>query len=444
MSAKIDIGQMGTGREVSKLHRRIENAAPTIERWLREQWETHAAPFYASVDLRDGGYKVAPVDINLFPGGFNNLDPASDAQCLPAILATIERVRPGARSVLLVPENHTRNTGYIENVIALQAMLTRAGAEVRVASVDPGLTATTFIEGKNGTLKLEPAKRIGNRLGVEGFDPAMVLLNNDLSGGVPELLRNLEQPVMPPPYAGWTTRRKSNHFAIYHDLARQICAQIGIDPWFIDPCFARCGEVDFHESTGQQCLADQVDGLLTKIRAKYKEHGIGREPFIIVKADAGTYGMAVMTVKDPSEVWHLNRKQRKKMEMAKGHAEVHEVMIQEGVYTADIVEASTAEPVIYMVDRFVVGGYYRVSPGRTQDENLNVPGAYFVTAAFDHSCAVADSKNLQSPNHFHIYGLVARIALVATAIEIEQAAKSIAHDKAGALSNIDGLPKTAE
>jgi glutamate--cysteine ligase len=132
------------------------------------------------------------------------------------------------------------------------------------------------------------------------------------------------------------------------------------------------------------------------------------------------------------------------MEMAKGHAEVHEVMIQEGVYTADVVEASTAEPVIYMVDRFVVGGCYRVNPGRSQDENLNVPGAYFVTAAFDHSCDVAHPENLQSSNHFHIYGLVARIALVATAIELEQAAKSIEHEKAGLTANMDGLPKTAE
>jgi glutamate--cysteine ligase len=167
----------------TELQRRIADAGPAIERWLREQWELHDAPFYGSVDMRDGGYKLAPVDINLFPGGFNNLNPQSDANCLPAILATIERISPGSRKLLVVPENHTRNTGYVENVIALQAMLTRAGAEVRVGSSDPGVTAATRIEAKNGTLMLEPLRRNGNRIGVANFEPSVVLLNNDLSAG---------------------------------------------------------------------------------------------------------------------------------------------------------------------------------------------------------------------------------------------------------------------
>jgi Glutamate-cysteine ligase. len=41
--------------------------------------------------------------------------------------------------------------------------------------------------------------------------------------------------------------------------------------------------------------------VLTKVRKKYKEYGIQEKPFVIVKADAGTYGMGVMTVRDPSE-----------------------------------------------------------------------------------------------------------------------------------------------
>ena len=40
--------------------------------------------------------------------------------------------------------------------------------------------------------------------------------------------------------------------------------------------------------------------MLDDIRAKYKEYGITQQPFVIVKADAGTYGMGIMTVKDAS------------------------------------------------------------------------------------------------------------------------------------------------
>jgi len=47
-----------------------------VEAWLREQWLETPAPFYASVDLRNAGFKLAPVDTNLFSAGFNNLNPA--------------------------------------------------------------------------------------------------------------------------------------------------------------------------------------------------------------------------------------------------------------------------------------------------------------------------------------------------------------------------------
>ena len=58
-----------------ELEQRILNEQPTIERWLRTQWLEHTIPFYSSVDLRNSGFKLAPVDTNLFPGGFNNLNP---------------------------------------------------------------------------------------------------------------------------------------------------------------------------------------------------------------------------------------------------------------------------------------------------------------------------------------------------------------------------------
>jgi len=40
----------------------ILDRMPDIERWFRTQWREHAVPFYASVDLRNAGFKLAPVD----------------------------------------------------------------------------------------------------------------------------------------------------------------------------------------------------------------------------------------------------------------------------------------------------------------------------------------------------------------------------------------------
>jgi glutamate--cysteine ligase len=116
----------------------------------------------------------------------------------------------------------------------------------------------------------------------------------------------------------------------------------------------------------------------------------------------------------------LNRKQRNKMAVVKEGVEVHEVLIQEGVYTFEQVSEGVAEPVVYMIDHFVVGGFYRVHTGRGKDENLNAPGMHFVPLAFDQSCQAPDLGHEPGPNRFYTYGVVARLALLAAALELEE------------------------
>ncbi|HEY3232158.1 MAG TPA: glutamate--cysteine ligase, partial [Roseiflexaceae bacterium] len=88
-----------------ELEKRLLEAQPTIEHWLRSQWLEHTAPFYASVDLRNSGFKLAPVDTNLFPGGFNNLNPEFLPLCVQAAMIALEKVCPDARGALIIPEN---------------------------------------------------------------------------------------------------------------------------------------------------------------------------------------------------------------------------------------------------------------------------------------------------------------------------------------------------
>ena len=40
-----------------------------IENWFESQWKLTPAPVYGSVDLRNAGAKLAPIDMNLFPAG---------------------------------------------------------------------------------------------------------------------------------------------------------------------------------------------------------------------------------------------------------------------------------------------------------------------------------------------------------------------------------------
>ncbi len=161
------------------------------------------------------------------------------------------------------------------------------------------------------------------------------------------------------------------------------------------------------------------------MRAKYAEYGVKDKPFVMVKADAGTYGMGIMTVKDASEVRNLSHHQRNKMAVVKEGLEVHDVLVQEGVYTFESINQAVAEPVVYMMDRYVVGGFYRVHTGRGTDENLNAPGMHFVPLALEAICTLPNPEPAPDdvPNRFYAYGVVARLALLAAAIELEEMQK---------------------
>ena len=409
------------------LEKHLIHEMANIEHWFRTQWLEHTAPFYASVDLRNAGFKLAPVDTNLFPGGFNNLNPDFLSLSVQATMVAVEKVCPEAHRLLIIPENHTRNIYYLKNLFELQNILRKSGLDVRIGSLDKAIKEPTTIPIENNkSLLIEPLKRIKNRLVLENkilgnFDACSLLLNNDLSAGIPDILKNLEQNLMPPLHAGWATRRKSQHFKAYDEVVKSFADFIKVDPWLINPYFDHASRIDFHLRQGEDELAKKVDQILTKIRLKYKEYKIEQEPFVIVKADAGTYGMGIMSVKHGDELRNLNRKSRNKMSVVKEGLEVSEIIIQEGVYSDECINEAVAEPVVYMIDHFVIGGFYRVHTSRGKDENLNAPGMHFVPLAFETSCSTPeiDDSPLSTPNRFYAYGVIARLALLAASIELE-------------------------
>jgi len=408
-----------------QLERHLLDQQAEIEGWFRRQWQLTNAPFYTSVDLRNAGFKLAPVDTNLFPAGFNNLNPALIPLSIQAAQAAIERSCPTANQILIVPESHTRNTFYMESIAALQDILQKAGFEVRLGSLSEEITAAQTIELPSGSsVTLEPLERTGNRVGIGGFSPCMILLNNDLSSGRPEILEDIEQEVVPPLELGWSRRLKSDHFTHYRQVAKEFSELMQIDPWLIDPLFLQCGEIDFKKREGEECLAKNVGALLMSIQRKYDEYQIDKEPFVVIKADAGTYGMGVMTASSAEEVQSLNRKQRNKMAASKSGASVSQVLLQEGVYTFETWGAaeSVTEPVVYMIDHFVVGGFYRVHTRRGPNENLNAPGAHFEPLAFAEPCTTPcpEMGPDANANRFYAYGVIARLAMLAAAREVAE------------------------
>ncbi|MDK6078544.1 glutamate--cysteine ligase [Massilia varians] len=410
------------------LEKKILEATPAIERWFRLEWQEHTPPFYCSVDLRNAGYKLAPVDTNLFPGGFNNLSTEMLPLTVQAAMAAIDKYCPDARNLLMIPEVHTRNPMYLQNVARLMQIFRQTGLHVRLGSLSPDVTQPTPLALPDGNmLVVEPLVRSpnGRRVGLADFDPCTILLNNDLSSGIPAILENIhEQSLLPPLHAGWALRRKSNHFKAFDEVAKKFGKLIEIDPWLVNPLHSKVGEIDLQQDVGTEQLADAVSALLSKIKKKYKEYGMKEQkPFVIVKPDAGTYGMGVMTVKDASEVRDLSRAQRNKMTVIKDGVAVTDMIVQEGVPTFESINDAVAEPVVYMIDRYVVGGFYRVHAERGIDQNLNAPGSQYVPLAFAQQHAMPDLKakpGTAAPNRFYVYGVVARLGLLAASLELER------------------------
>ncbi len=406
---------------LQEIEQRFLDEQAKIETWFRKAWQSTPAPIYSSVDLRNAGFKLAPVDTNLFPAGFNNLNRDFMALCIQAAQVTLEQMFPGCDRLLLIPENHTRNIHYFENLATLQRILIAAGYETRLGSLSPEVTTPLPVELPSGAkLLLEPLQRTADAVHVGDFKPCIVVLNNDLAEGVPEILKNIKQITTPPLTLGWSHRFKSNHFKHYQQVAKEFADTLAIDPWCIDPLFSYCDHVDFQSGEGMTELMQKTEILLQKIREKYQQYQITDKPFIIIKADAGTYGMGIMTVYEPEDIMKLNRKERSKMSASKGKKTVSRVILQEGVYSFETLDNSVAEPVVYHIGHHVVGGFYRVHKDRGPTENLNAPGMTFSALAFAECCNNPCQADTQKPNRFYAYGVVARLAVLAAARETRE------------------------
>ncbi|MDR6853928.1 glutamate--cysteine ligase [Variovorax guangxiensis] len=410
---------------INELEQRILDSMPAIERWFRLEWMEHTPPFYSSVDIRNAGFKLAPVDTSLFPRGWNNLTDDMLPLAVQAAQAAIEKICPEARNLLVIPENHSKNTFYLANVARLVRIFHMAGLNVRVGSIDPAIKSPKKIELPHGeSVCLEPVVRSRRRLGLKHFDPCTILLNNDLSAGTPGIVEDLhEQYLLPPLHAGWSVRRKSNHLHSYEEVSKRFGKLLGIDPWLINPMHARAGGVDLAEGKGLDVLTSHVDALLTKIRRKYKEYGINEKPFVVVKSDNGADPMGVMTVRDVKDLEAFNHRARTRGAAANDEVRASgDLIVQEGVLTNERVHDGVAEPVVYMMDRYVVGGFYRVHAERSPDENLNIPGASFVPLAFSESAHLPQpgaKPGASAPNRFYMYGVIGRLAMVAASYEME-------------------------
>lgn len=387
---------------------KLESKREEIKNWFSQKRVVHPMPIYGSVDIRDFGWKVGVVDANHFPAGFNNVSQEDRPKMAELLKNHLLKQHPNCTWIHLYPESHTRNAAYVENVMTLKLLLEMSGFRCTVGS--PTLNGNGFLNGITGPLKIDQVDDNEDKLTVDGESPCLILLNNDLTEGIVPGLS--EHDVTPAPSMGWHRRRKSEHYHNLKEYVHEIAEMLEIDPWHLMPEYFVSEDKCLEKDACRIQLAAEVNDFLEKIRQKYADLGIEREPFAIVKNDAGTYGLGIMTVTNGEELLKLSNRKMKKLMYSKGGAGVENFIIQEGIPTSIFTEnGGPVEPVVYLVDGEAASWFYRINESKKDTENLNSP-----SASFEPYSKVGGSYG----EHAHgWHALVAELSMLAMAAELQ-------------------------
>ena len=394
---------------VHDLAQRLEDNREMITQWMRRKRSEVPIPIYGSVDIRDSGWKIAVVDANHFPAGFNNVSKDDESRISSLLGEHILRKHPGCKWVHLYPEAHTRNPGYVENIATIKRLIIGAGFRCTVGS--PELEGHGSLDGITGPLVLDQVIVDGEVLLVGNEKPDLVMLNNDLTEGMlPGLEKN---QVSPPPHMGWQRRRKSEHYACLQSYVNEIAEMLDIDPWHLLTDWFVSEDKCLEKDTCRNILAAEVDEFLARISERYDKLGIEREPVAFIKNDRGTYGLGIMAVTSGDQLLTLSNRKFKRLMYSKGGADVDNFLIQEGVPTMlKTSEGAPVEPVVYLVDGEAASWFYRINSKKGEMENLNSPSAEF------HSYSEVGVNYGEHAHGWH--ALVAELSMLAMGAESQK------------------------
>lgn len=389
-------------------------------------------PLYTSMDVRDAEWKLGVVDVNIFPAGWNNLTPR-DADRAAQKFAEFFKKNLSPKDnwkIAVFPEAHTSNLGYLENLHGLLKILVKGGAQAHLVwPGDPPIPKPWTAKTLNGN----EITYLPSAEGLKNIDA--VVLNHDLTGGVPPALKSVTAPVFPSPNLGWFRRRKSRHFEIVDSLLKILEQSVpGFDPFFYSAKTLRFENPDFETDAGLALMADRAESFLKELHQEYLRRGIQLSPTLFVKNDAGTYGMGVISVKNTQEIREATRRMRNRMRMGKESVPVSQVIFQEAIPSAlSYVDAASqtkvsAEPVIYLVGGNPIGGFLRVHEKLGPDaqiENLNQPGSVLESLECpDHPGRpprplpkIRGQNTCQQLGSHQVYGFLGKLHSVAAGLE---------------------------
>ncbi len=397
----------------AKLHQHFCSCSDRLAEWYCERIRNLGYPVYSSYDIRDSGFKISNVDANIYPAGFNNICQTDRDNAGELAKSYLEGHYKNSTKIMLLTEEHTNNPYYWDNVISIRGILEEAGKQVLVSIPKP-LEQPLLLKSAKG-VEIEVHAGFGNSEAVNKFKPDLVISNNDFSQAHEAWAETIDCPINPPRGMGWYQRKKSRYFKYYNQLVNDFSQLVEMDPFLLNVKTEFFENFSPEEPTSLQKLSDSVDQMLESLRADYAQRKISTEPFVFVKNNSGTYGLAVIRVGSGKEVLDWNYKSRKKMKAAKGGRDVEDVIIQEGIPSRVQTEGSTAEPVIYMIGSDLAGGFLRTHAEKDATESLNSPGA-----VYKRLCVSDLNVSLTSHPLENVYGWSARLGLLAIGLEAQE------------------------
>lgn len=398
------------------IHPKICKNFSRLESWYESKiQQVDGGPFYSSFDIRDSGFKVSPVDANIFPAGFNNICQVDKDHAPERIQAFFHShlLKKQPQRIALVTEEHTNNLYYWDNVATLCELIRECEIEVRVflpSFLDTPLQLTSA-SGK--MVEVFGAGSKDGSCDFGDFEADLVISNNDFSKAYDQWIETCKVAINPSYELGWHVRKKSQFFEGYNRLANEFAQIIGEDPRIFS-IKTEAVEFDISSELSRKFLADRVDEVIAQLRESYCQLGWAQAPYVFVKNNSGTYGLGVTQVASGQEILSWSYKDRKKMKAVKGGGRMSEVIIQEGIPTALLSGEASAEPALYMIGHQLAGGFLRTHGAKNNLESLNSPGA-----VFQRLCVSDLSINIEGCPMENCYGWIAKVGHLAILEEFQ-------------------------
>ncbi len=374
-----------------------------VNAWFDKKINGKIIPFYSSFDIRDSGYKIACVDANVFPAGFNNICEADQKQTSSLIKNYLKKHYPSCKKIILLAEEHTKNYYYWDNIYVIKSLIESTGYTVTVCVPGKVITSSTKIMAASGR---EISVYLLNKKKGD-----LIISNNDFS-----VSYDLPKDIFCNPCVemGWGLRKKHSFFVEYNKVVDEFASLIKMDPW----CFKVETELfsPFHLDSDENInlLKDRVSLFLRNLKNKLPEKSM-EEPYLFLKNNSGTYGLGITSIDRAEELDHLNYKTRKKMKASKSGSGIKEVILQEGIPTILGQEkGQSVEPVIYMIGSKLTGGFLRGHDKQGHKANLNSPGA-----VYKRLCVSDLEIEIRGHTMENVYGWIGKLGVLALISEIE-------------------------